>query len=90
MTKIAMTLLALTHVVVTLATLSPAMDVHVLVSSHLVQVAGHDISFADDNECLLGTARCVQNCHDTPGSYTCSCRAGYSLDPDGFSCNSEL
>lgn len=42
---------------------------------------------ADDDECMLGTDDCVQNCHDTPGSYNCSCNPGYSLNTDGFSCN---
>ena len=46
-------------------------------------------AYVDNDECMLGTDRCTQTCHDTPGSYTCSCRAGYSLDSDGFTCNGD-
>ncbi len=41
---------------------------------------------SDDNECQLGTDLCGQVCHDTLGSYTCSCRSGYALNDDGLSC----
>lgn len=40
---------------------------------------------ADEDECFLGTNNCSQNCHDTLGSYTCSCRTGYQ--GDGFTCD---
>ncbi len=42
--------------------------------------------FPDINECLLGMDMCDHDCHDTQGSYTCSCRQGYTLDSDGYSC----
>ena len=45
--------------------------------------------YIDNDECMLGTDQCTQTCHDTPGSYMCSCRAGYSLDSDGFTCNGD-
>ena len=45
------------------------------------------IFFLDANECELGTAACDQNCHNTNGSYTCSCNAGYTLDSDRTSCD---
>ena len=41
----------------------------------------------DDHECLLRTALCDQNCRNTPGSYTCSCNTGYSLNRNGFICD---
>ena len=43
--------------------------------------------YTDNNECLMGTDRCEQNCHNTVGSYTCSCNAGYTLNSDGRNCN---
>uniref|UniRef100_A0A3B4Y7C4 Thrombomodulin n=1 Tax=Seriola lalandi dorsalis TaxID=1841481 RepID=A0A3B4Y7C4_SERLL len=33
----------------------------------------------DDNECL--SAPCEHECHNTPGSYNCSCFEGYKVDP---------
>ena len=41
---------------------------------------------ADVNECARGTDRCHPHatCHNTQGSYTCSCNAGYT--GNGYSC----
>ena len=41
----------------------------------------------DIDECALGTHGCDQTCTNTPGSYTCSCRSGYTLDRNGAACN---
>ena len=41
----------------------------------------------DNNECVMGTDTCEQNCHDTVGNYTCSCNGGYTLNSDGRSCD---
>ena len=35
----------------------------------------------------MGTDTCEQNCHNTVGSYTCSCNAGYTLNSDGHTCD---
>ena len=41
----------------------------------------------DVNECTRNTHDCAQICQNTPpGSFTCSCNAGYSLAADGKSC----
>ena len=48
------------------------------------------IYFSDVNECDESTDSCQQNCHNTNGSYECSCNAGYTLNPDGFSCDGML
>ena len=41
----------------------------------------------DIDECAEGTDRCAQNCHNTIGSYTCSCNAGYRLNVNGYDCD---
>ena len=41
----------------------------------------------DIDECTEGTDRCSQNCHNTVGSYTCSCNTGYRLNADGVTCD---
>ena len=41
----------------------------------------------DINECANNGGGCEHNCVNLLGSYECSCREGYSLAVDGFSCN---
>ncbi|XP_052081717.1 uncharacterized protein LOC127719541 isoform X3 [Mytilus californianus] len=41
---------------------------------------------ADVNECQLGTHTCQQLCTNTFGSFTCSCRTGYTLNSDLITC----
>uniref|UniRef100_A0AAV2M2Y2 EGF-like domain-containing protein n=1 Tax=Knipowitschia caucasica TaxID=637954 RepID=A0AAV2M2Y2_KNICA len=39
------------------------------------------------DECWRSTGRlCSQTCENTPGSYHCSCTSGFSLGPDGKTC----
>ena len=46
-------------------------------------------SVLDINECTTGTHRCQEVCHDTQGSYYCTCSTvGYRLHSDGTSCQS--
>ena len=40
----------------------------------------------DIDECS-GSHGCEQECVNSPGSFICSCRHGYSLDGDGRTCN---
>ena len=40
----------------------------------------------DVNECAEGTNNCNQECMNTPGSYECSCRPGYTLDTNMRDC----
>ena len=67
--------------------------VHVLVSvKHCCANPTTDISslqYLDNNECIIGTSGCTQQCNNTVGSYTCSCRMGYTLDADNRTCNGE-
>ena len=41
----------------------------------------------DIDECTLEIDNCAHDCMNSHGSYTCSCRTGYTLDADGFTCN---
>ena len=46
------------------------------------------LCYAD--ECTAGTHQCQHQCHNTPGTYTCSCDSGFSLDSDGVGCTPDL
>ena len=40
----------------------------------------------DINECSENVSGCAQLCHNTVGSYTCSCDIGYQLSSNNHSC----
>ena len=42
---------------------------------------------SDIDKCAERTHQCSQVCHDTPGSYSCSCRPGYDLNSDRRHCD---
>ena len=42
--------------------------------------------FSDINECTSNNGYCGQVCTNSVGSYTCSCRNGYSLITDARTC----
>lgn len=44
----------------------------------------------DNDECTAETDMCAQVCHDTQGSYTCTCQPGYTLTLDTRTCNGTL
>ena len=44
------------------------------------------VCVADDNECETMNGGCEHTCSNEPGSFTCSCRAGYDLQADQISC----
>ena len=44
----------------------------------------------DVDECTQSPSPCSQNCQDTDGSYTCSCRPGFTLDADGVRCSGKM
>ena len=44
------------------------------------------VSETDVNECLTNNGGCGQDCTNTLGSYTCSCKSGYSLVYDRHQC----
>ncbi len=43
----------------------------------------------DVDECSESTAVCTQLCTNTPGSFLCGCRAGFTLDEDLSACRGE-
>ena len=45
-----------------------------------------EIYISDVNECLANNGGCHHNCHNSDGSYSCSCNSGYWLDSDGHTC----
>ena len=42
---------------------------------------------SDIDECTLGTDNCEQVCHNTVGSFFCTCRPGSTLDNNGYTCH---
>lgn len=44
----------------------------------------------DINECLTNNGGCAQICSNTVGSFTCSCRPGYSLNSDRRGCSGKF
>ena len=44
---------------------------------------------ADIDECAEDDHVCAHNCHNSVGSHSCSCNAGYRLNPDGRNCDGE-
>ena len=43
----------------------------------------------DIDECLNNNGGCSQSCINTTGSYYCTCRIGYVLQPNGHDCKSK-
>ena len=54
--------------------------------SEFVRVIYQSFCHADINECNTGAHSCEHNCHNTPGSYGCSCLYGYKLRADMRTC----
>lgn len=40
----------------------------------------------DNNECGTSSNRCSHGCTNTVGSYVCTCTPGFTLGPDGYTC----
>ena len=47
------------------------------------------VADADVNECSARGHSCAHICVNNPGSYTCDCNHGYTLDRDARSCIGE-
>ena len=46
-------------------------------------------NFIDINECAVNNGQCDHNCHNTEGSYYCTCKEGYVLLTDQRGCSGE-
>ena len=42
--------------------------------------------YADVNECDIDNGGCSDHCHNTDGSYSCTCEDGHILSNDGRTC----
>ena len=89
--KFAMILLDLTHAAADLVMSSTVIEDIVMVGRGNYHKSVYRINClcpcSDIDECVAGTHQCEHNCTNTVGSYTCSCRDGYSLSADGRRCN---
>ena len=48
------------------------------------------VVLVDIDECARQIDNCDQNCHNTIGSFYCSCNTSYLLNSNGYSCNGKL
>lgn len=44
---------------------------------------------ADIDECSLDSVNCDQLCSNSNGSYACSCRSGFVLNDNNYTCDGE-
>ena len=80
-----------THVLVETATELTRMGTAAQVNITSQQLPSHvDVllnnTLPDIDECSEGIYNCEQNCHNSVGSYACSCNSGYRLDGNGVTC----
>ena len=59
--------------------------IHKAQYAHLIRI--NNIMHTDVDECTVNNGNCDQDCHNTYGSYYCTCGSGWRLDPDGHTCN---
>ena len=62
----------------------------VLVSEAMIQIFNNNyfqFSLPDTNECGYNNGGCVQNCHNTVGSYFCTCNSSYTLNSNKHACD---
>ena len=61
-----------------------------LVKWMLLHILSLIYGMIDVNECREGTDLCAQNCHNSIGSYVCTCVDGFIISIDGVNCIGEL
>ena len=57
-----------------------------LVNLPLVFIVSISKITIDIDECSLNLTRCTQGCHNSVGSYQCTCQTGYYLGNDDHTC----
>lgn len=86
-------ILAITEMEVTIALVLVdslcVLKLDVKVAAKIIQLCTLS-NFVDINECASNNGGCNQNCHNTPGSYYCSCNSGYNLASNGRACNGKV
>ena len=63
---------------------------YLLIISQIQQTQYMVFIFLDIDECLINNGGCQHHCHDSDGSYTCSCSNGYQLNSDGHTCEGKF
>ena len=48
------------------------------------------MTFTDIDECITNNGGCEQFCHNTVGSYYCTCNNSYTLNADNHMCDGKL
>lgn len=43
--------------------------------------------YPDIDECAMNISKCKGSCQNNEGHYRCSCRVGYKLASDGYTCS---
>ncbi|XP_068694609.1 uncharacterized protein [Montipora foliosa] len=70
---------------------SPAIEIHPTPASKtpwsLLYHSSSVVPVGDPDFHLHLPSHCEQTCHNTPGSYSCSCVGGYQLNADGKTCS---
>ena len=62
---------------------------HVVLVCTIIETALTDCNnnyCVDINECLVNDGGCEQKCHNSEGSFSCSCNDGYAIAANGFDC----
>ena len=49
----------------------------------------HSLIHVDVDECEEDNGGCDQGCVNTPGSYMCTCKLGYDVEPPSTNCTGE-
>ena len=60
-----------------------------LITISLVCVCLNHFTTTDINECSTNNGGCDHYCHNSAGSYSCSCYSNYQLNSDNHTCNGQ-
>uniref|UniRef100_W5MUH5 Matrilin 2 n=1 Tax=Lepisosteus oculatus TaxID=7918 RepID=W5MUH5_LEPOC len=57
--------------------------------TYMLFISCLSLTSAGKNLCAVTDHRCEHMCINTPGSYMCRCKKGYTLNPDGKTCKAQ-